>query len=785
VASCSAEDLWGTVDMEVFYGARHRKEQWTADFAERTDKREWRTLQIRRIRVIRVPFFGQIMTTHRLLFALACLLSVWAASGANAQSPPPAWAEMFDQGEVDPRLKGISTPRGIKFEIVAEGAAVGSPLAMTFDERGTLFVLQAKTDKVPERLVALRDVDADGSFEKSDVVMSELAGRTSLLFDDGWFYLAGSGQVIRRRPHDAKLAGEFQAAAESKKGPPTSVTTDKQWIEQSLIRGLNTRPEDQTGGLSQGLDGSIYLSIGGTAIRAESWDGSKATVLGSGAIFRFQPDGSNVQEFARGFSTPMGAPAVDALGNHFQSDKTSAGSRLIHALEGGDYGWRSDFDPPRYDRPGTLPAMLQTSAVAPTNLLVYQGEAFPKIFQGLLLAADPEAHAVRAYVLQANGNSFAAAQQFDLIRSNEPAFRPTLAAGGPEGAIYLTDVRLKADSRIYRLTWSGNKTAPAIDVPPLAKREPKPTLSAAESLAVALAKPKSTAERAAALGAACRAWDKSVLDGCLQIFLDDQPDLQRLAADSLGDHAPDDAETQERIADAMEQKLLLGPLPVRRSIYIALGKLGTKLDSVPEWIFEASSVTPDVHTNRYLFEGHVRAAETPKGWATELMLGNLEVALFDPNPEPEERQRLKKFVVATAEAMRTRELADFLDKTIRDETDYFSKLDGPLQARLLTAYQNVLVEPAIHADAVALWLEKHPASAPEVQLAAWQTLAKVGTSKPELTAGLAKTLLASGKFDPTLKPSVTAALERHRVEGKRGEIDALLEVVKRAAEKPQ
>jgi hypothetical protein len=122
----------------------------------------------------------------------------------------------------------------------------------------------------------------------------------------------------------------------------------------------------------------------------------------------------------------------------------------------------------------------------------------------------------------------------------------------------------------------------------------------------------------------------------------------------------------------MQQLLLTAPLPVRRSLYIALGKLGTKLDTVPEWIFEATSVTPDVHTNPYLFEAHVRAAEMPPGWATELMIGNLEVALFDVNPEPQERVRLKKFVVATAEQMRTRELAGFLNKVIGDEKDCLS-----------------------------------------------------------------------------------------------------------------
>jgi hypothetical protein len=453
-------------------------------------------------------------------------------------------------------------------------------------------------------------------------------------------------------------------------------------------------------------------------------------------------------------------------------------------LEGGDYGWRSDLVPPRLDRPGTLPAMLPIASATPSGALIYHGSALPKFFQGLLLITDPEAHSVQAHVLQPEGNSFVAGQSFNLMRGDDKTFRPTAAKVGPEGAIYPADSRAADASRIYRLTWSGTKAAPAIETAPLAKHEAQSPPSPADALSIAVNKAKSPAERAAALGLACRAWDKQVLEACLELLLDEQPDLQRLATDALGDHPPDDAETQQSIADAMQQQLLSGPLSVRRSLYLALGKLGTKLDSAPEWIFEATSVTPDAQTNRYLFDAHVRAAEMPKGWATELMLGNLEVALFDPNPEPEERQRLKKFVVATAEAMRTRELVDFLNKSIRDEKDYFSKLDAPLQARLLAAYQNVLVEPAINADAVAQWLEKHLSAAPEVLLAGWQTLAKVGTSKPELTIGLAKALLASGTVDPALKPRVSAALERQRTPANRGEIDALLEAVKVAANKP-
>ncbi|MCI0360525.1 MAG: hypothetical protein L0211_18770 [Planctomycetaceae bacterium] len=722
------------------------------------------------------------MTTHQRLFALVGLFAIGVVSPLAAQAPPPSWVEMFDQGEVDPNLKGISTPRGIKLEIVAEGVAVGQPLAIAFGEHAGMLILQAKTRRSPEQLVELRDAAANGKFGMSGIVMRDLEGYTSLLVDDGWFYFAGKGQVIRRRAMDGQLAETALAAADAKQGPPTNVSPDRKWIEQTLIRGLSDKSADQTGGLAQGLDGALYLAIGGTVNRAESWDRSKATILGSGAIFRFRPDGSKMQEFARGFAIPTGSPAQDAVGNFFQADKLSSGSRLVHVLEGGDYGWRADIDPPRLDRPGTLPAMLQSASLTANSALVCRGRAFPKQLQGVLLAADAQSAVVQAHVIALEGNTFAARQQFHLLRGERDSFGPSVLTMGPEGAIYLVASH-PAGNRILRLTWSGTKSTPAIETPVLAKYELPAPLSPADCLALAQDKSKPAAERAAALGWACRQWDNKVLDACLAIFEDENADLMRLAADALGDHLPDDAETQQRLADTMQHKLLQGPLPVRRSLYIALGKLGTRLDTTPEWIFEATSVTPDVHANRYLFDAHVRAAEMPKGWATELLLGNLEVALFDANPEPQERDRLKKFVTATAEQMRTRELANFLDKSIKGEKDYFSKLDAPLQARLLAAYQNVLVDPPVHADAVAQWLEKHPSPAPEVLLATWQTLGKVGTSKPEMTTALVKPLLASGKLDAALRPSVIAALERHRDPAKRGEIDALIESVKRASEK--
>jgi hypothetical protein len=162
------------------------------------------------------------------------------------------------------------------------------------------------------------------------------------------------------------------------------------------------------------------------------------------------------------------------------------------------------------------------------------------------------------------------------------------------------------------------------------------------------------------------------------------------------------------------------------------------------------------------------------GAAKELMLGNLDVAINLDVGEPQERQRIKEFVTLTAEALRTRELADFLDALLRGEEDLFVKIEAPLEARLIACYQKVLTDPPINADAVIEWLEKHPGGPPEVEIVALETLSIVGTTKIDAMNTLADRLLTrpattitlaqrlkSGHLDRKLLPRVTAALQRH------------------------
>jgi hypothetical protein len=315
-------------------------------------------------------------------------------------------------------------------------------------------------------------------------------------------------------------------------------------------------------------------------------------------------------------------------------------------------------------------------------------------------------------------------------------------------------------------------------------------------LELALNPAKPEANRATALLATTQLADDSTRQAWGKLPESEIEGLRRLAIDAIGDYPPQDKEAVQKQAEAMQYAHggSRDPLTIR-AVHLTLGKLAAAgSESAAEWSFEGTSVTFGPRLSPYVFDGHVRALELAPGAAKELMLGNLFVAIDFDITEFDERQRIKAFVVATAEAMRTRELADFLDALLRGEEDYLAKMESPLEARLIAAYQNVLTVPPIDADAVAEWIEKHPGGPAEVELAALETLSLVGTTKADAVPKLAASLLErpdtakevarrliSGRIGRALAPQVATALRQHAAMDQTGETAKLLEQVAKQA----
>jgi hypothetical protein len=285
---------------------------------------------------------------------------------------------------------------------------------------------------------------------------------------------------------------------------------------------------------------------------------------------------------------------------------------------------------------------------------------------------------------------------------------------------------------------------------------------------------------------------KADQDPLLRKLAGDDANAVREAAEALAESPPKAREALEAATDAVKSALGTARDPkAERALRLALGKLAAAgvqdapdwaLDTV-EWGFESMSVTHRPTTPPDVFEAHVRALEMVPDAAKELMIGNLDVAINFPGVEPMERLRLVEFVTLTAEGMRTKELARFLDSLLTGEEDLLAQLEPPMRVRFITCYKNVKAETPINADAVAQWLDKHRDWSSDVGLAALETISVVGTTKKDAPAKLADRLLTklenaeeigrrmlAGKIDRSVLPQFKAAFERFSRTGSSAEL---------------
>ena len=92
-------------------------------------------------------------------------------------------------------------------------------------------------------------------------------------------------------------------------------------------------------GLRVGPDGKIYYTIGDRGATVDH-DGKKFVHPDEGTCWRCNPDGSELEVFARGLRNPQEL-AFDEFGNLFTGDNNSDGgdqARWVYIIEGGDSG---------------------------------------------------------------------------------------------------------------------------------------------------------------------------------------------------------------------------------------------------------------------------------------------------------------------------------------------------------------------------------------------------------------------------------------------------------------
>ena len=188
--------------------------------------------------------------------------------------------------------------------------------------------------KYSERIQTLIDSDGDGKADNKKLYAGEFNhpldgnGSSILLGMDGEMYYANI-------PHIWKLY--------DKDGDGVSESREKLVSGFGFRNGVNGH---DLHGLEWGVDGKLYFSNGDRGYGIKTKEGGFLFDSERGAIFRCDPDGSNLERFTIGNRNPQDL-AFDQYGNMFTVDNNRGRgdrSRVCYLVELGDYSWNSGHE---------------------------------------------------------------------------------------------------------------------------------------------------------------------------------------------------------------------------------------------------------------------------------------------------------------------------------------------------------------------------------------------------------------------------------------------------------
>ncbi len=210
-------------------------------------------------------------------------------------------------------------------------------------------------------------------------------------------------------------------------------------------------------GLTRGLDGRLYFSIGDRGYDLRDADGAGPHDPATGAVFRCDLDGSNLEVYCTGLRNPQEL-AFDDFGNLFTVDNNADSgdkARVVFLMEGATYGWRMEYqflggETPRgpwnldqlwkiegENRPAYALPPIGYLGVGPAGLAAYPGFGLPSEFENHFFLADYTGHRGRviAFTVAEAGAGFQLSSSRRLLRG--PAV--TDLAFGVPGQIFLSD----------------------------------------------------------------------------------------------------------------------------------------------------------------------------------------------------------------------------------------------------------------------------------------------------------------------------------------------------------
>jgi len=352
-------------------------------------------------------------------------------------------------------------PPGFHVDLVASEPDIINPIAMSFDDRGRIWVTESveyprkSAGAGRDRVKVIEDTDGGGRADKITVFADGLNIPTGVALGYGGAWVLNAPDLLFMREKDGKATSR-----------------------EVVLTGFGrTDTHELPNSLTWGPDGWLY-GLNGVFNRSSIISHNGKRYDFTCAMWRIHPRTREFQVFAEGTSNPYGL-GWDTEGSAMIEACHWANDHLFHFVETGCYQRQAGAYPPFAMKIGSITDHGHQKT-AYCGLAFLDTDAFPPQYRGRICVGNIHGGCINVDRLQRNGATYLAKAEPDLLTANDAWFMPVSLKVGPDGSLYILDWydryhcsqdaardpdgvdRLKG--RLYRLRYGDKPRTPSFDL---------------------------------------------------------------------------------------------------------------------------------------------------------------------------------------------------------------------------------------------------------------------------------------------------------------------------------
>ena len=399
-----------------------------------------------------------VRSRRAVLVLLACL-AVAPSIRTQADAPQGTERASQDRRSLSPRaaLRSFVLEPGYRIDLVAAEPLVQDPVAIAFDERGRLFVvenrgypdpLEGEPPEPPRGVIALlTDTNHDGRYDKrTDFATGLTYPNGVMVWNGGIFVTMAPDLLYLKDTDDDGVADERRV----------------------VLTGFNANRTAQIrfSHPTLGPDGWIYFTSGLNGGRVTSpAHPDRAAVVFSSSDSRYHPVtgdfelvggqgqyGLTFDDHGRRFICANRHPVWHVVLEPSQLQRNPQFAFSDSVQEVSTVGAEAAVWPLTRDLTTASfhPTLINTphagTFTSASGVHIHRGDALPDGHKGSVFVAESAQNLVQRQVREVNGVSFRSAparRGVEFLASRDSWFRPVQLANGPDGALYVVDMYRK------------------------------------------------------------------------------------------------------------------------------------------------------------------------------------------------------------------------------------------------------------------------------------------------------------------------------------------------------